>query len=44
MIDGYRQININVSAMEKLKKIQEDNGLRSYNECVKWLIAKAGVQ
>jgi len=44
MIDGYRGININVSVMEKLKKIQTENNLTSYNATVKFLLEKAGVQ
>ena len=44
MIDGYRQISINVSVMEKLKKIQQENNLTSYNAAVKFLLNKAGVQ
>jgi hypothetical protein len=40
MIDGYRGINVNVSVMERLKQIQIDNGLKSYNEAVKWLLKK----
>lgn len=44
MIDGYRGINVNVSVMEKLKKIQQENNLPSYNAAVKFLLDKAGVQ
>jgi hypothetical protein len=44
MIDGYRCINVNVSVMEKLKKIQQENNLTSYNAAVKFLLKKAGVQ
>lgn len=44
MIDGYRQISINVSVMEKLKQIQVENKLSSYNATVKFLLNKAGVQ
>ncbi|OQB40583.1 MAG: hypothetical protein BWY04_01288 [candidate division CPR1 bacterium ADurb.Bin160] len=44
MIDGYRNINIKVSVMEKLKKIQQENNLTSYNAAVKFLLEKAGVQ
>lgn len=44
MIDGYRSININVSVMEKLKKIQQENNLPSYNAAVKFLLNKAGEQ
>ena len=44
MIDGYRGINVNVSVMEKLKKIQTENNLPSYNAAIKFLLEKAGVQ
>lgn len=33
-------ILVNVSVMEKLKQIQIENGLKSYNEAVKWLLKK----
>ena len=44
MIDGYKSIVVNVSVIEKLKKIQQENNLTSYNAAVKFLLNKAGGQ
>lgn len=38
MIDGYRQISINVSLMEKLKRIQGEKGYSSYNKVLRYLV------
>ena len=38
MIDGYRQVSINVSVMEELKKIQAEKGYSSYNKVVRYLV------
>ena len=38
MIDGYRQLSVNVSVMEKLKKIQLEKGYPSYNKVIRYLV------
>jgi hypothetical protein len=38
MIDGYRQISINVSLMETLKKLKDEKGYSSYNKVLKYLV------
>ena len=38
MIDGYRQLSVNVSVMEELKKIQVEKGYPSYNKVIRYLV------
>ena len=38
LIDGYRQLSVNVSVMEELKKIQVEKGYPSYNKVIRYLV------
>ena len=44
MIDGYRQVNLRCSTVERLNKVKSEKQLASLNAAVNWALDQAGVQ